>query len=106
MSIELQGYAQTLHIMGLVHRALGNDDKALICFQETIRRRYSLLGKDHPHLASTYYQTSLLYYDRAEYELAFDYIQKSLDIQLIKLPHCHSEPKLSIELLFKIKQNL
>ena len=105
MPIELQGYAQTLHIMGLVYRALGDDNEALIAFQEAARRRYSLLGKEHPHLALTYYQLGLLHSDRAEYELALAYVEKSLNIQLIKLPHCHSETKLSRELLRRIHQN-
>ncbi|CAF4009678.1 unnamed protein product [Rotaria sp. Silwood1] len=90
MPIDHQEYAQTLHVMGLVYRALGDDNKALISFQEALRKRYLLLGKDHPYLASTYYQLSLIHNDRAEYELALDYIQKSLNIQLIKFPHSHS----------------
>ena len=102
MPVELQGCAQTLHIMGLVYRALGHDDEALFSFEEALKRRYSLLGKDHPHLASTYYQLSLLHYDRGEYELAFDYVQKALNIQLVELPYYHSEPRLSKELLLRI----
>ncbi|CAF1238134.1 unnamed protein product [Rotaria sp. Silwood1] len=90
--------------MGLVYRALDNDKEALICFQEALRKRHSLLGKDHPYLASTYYQLSLIHSDRAEYEFALDYVQKSLNIQLIKLPHSHSELKLSRELLRRLQQ--
>lgn len=101
---ELQGYAQTLHIMGLVYRALNRDDEALSSFEQALGKRYSLLGKDHPHLASTYYQLSLLHYDRGDYDRAFDYIQKALNIQLVKLPRYHSEPRLSIELCSRIKR--
>ncbi|CAF3305515.1 unnamed protein product [Rotaria sp. Silwood2] len=104
MPTDHQGYAQTLHSMDVVYRALGNDKKAFICFQEALRKRHSLLAKDHPYLASTYYQLSLIYKDHAEYEIAFDYVKKSLNIQLIKLPQSHSELKLSKELLRRLQQ--
>ncbi|CAF1233772.1 unnamed protein product [Rotaria sordida] len=99
-----QGYGQTLHTMGLVYRAHGDDKKAFISFQEALSKRYLILGKDHPDLASTYYQLSLMHNDRAECELALDYVQKSLNIQLIKLPHSHSELKQSRELLQRLQQ--
>ncbi|CAF4799667.1 unnamed protein product [Rotaria sp. Silwood1] len=105
MPVDHQGYAQTLHSMGLVYHGFGDDTKALICFQEALRQRHSLLGKDHPYLASTYYQLSLIHNNRAEYEIALDYVQKSLNIQLIKLPHSHSELKLSKELLRHLQQH-
>ncbi|CAF3696222.1 unnamed protein product [Rotaria sp. Silwood1] len=105
MPVDHQGYAQTLHTMGLAYRALGNETKALISFQEALRMRYSLLGKNHPLLASTYYQLSLIHNDHAEYEIALDYVQKSLNIQSIKLPHYHSELKLSKELFQRLQQH-
>ncbi|CAF1134619.1 unnamed protein product [Rotaria sp. Silwood1] len=105
MPVDHQGYAETLHSMGLVYHGIGDDKKALICFQEALRQRHSLLGKDHPYLASTYYQLSLIHNDRVEYEIALDYVQKSLNIQLIKLPHSHSQLKLSKELLRRLQQH-
>ncbi|CAM4820701.1 unnamed protein product [Rotaria magnacalcarata] len=104
MPVDHVDYGQTLHIMGLVYRILNDDDKALLSFQRALLQRYSLLGKDHPYLASTYYQLSLIYNDRGKYELALDYVQKCLNIQLIKLQHNHSEIKLSRELLRRIQQ--
>ncbi|CAF0905405.1 unnamed protein product [Rotaria sordida] len=105
MLVDHQGYAQTLHTMGLVHRALGDDKKALIYLQQALQKQYSLLVKDHPYLASTYYQLSLIHNDRGESETALDYIQKALSIQLMKLPHHHSELKLSRELFRRLEQS-
>ncbi|CAF5128094.1 unnamed protein product, partial [Rotaria sp. Silwood1] len=43
MPVDHQGYAQTLHSMGLAYHGIGDDKKALICFQEALRQRHSLL---------------------------------------------------------------
>ncbi|CAF4348453.1 unnamed protein product, partial [Rotaria sordida] len=75
MPVDHQEYAKTLHTIGLVYRALSDDKTALIYFQEALRIRYSSLGKSHPLLASTCYQLSLIHHDRAEYEIALDYVQ-------------------------------
>ncbi|CAF1207135.1 unnamed protein product [Rotaria sp. Silwood1] len=105
MPVNHQEYTKTLHSIGLVYRCLNDDKRALICFQEALRKRHSLLGKDHPNLASTYYQLSLIHKDRADYEIALDYVKKSLNIQLIKLPQFHSELKQSQELLRCLQQH-
>ncbi|CAF1539872.1 unnamed protein product [Adineta ricciae] len=103
MPVNHQGYGQTLHITGLVHRALGDDSKALIAFEDAVKKQHSFLSVDHPRLASTYYQLSLLHADHNHNELALDCIQKALKIQLIKLPPSHSQLRLSKELLQRLR---
>jgi tetratricopeptide (TPR) repeat protein len=87
-----------------VHRALGDNEKAYNYFKEALRKRHSLLAKDHPDVASTSYQLSLLREDRGEYDLALEFAKSSLRIQSIKLPHYHSELKLSSELVNRLQQ--
>jgi tetratricopeptide (TPR) repeat protein len=84
MPVDHQGYGETLHLIGLVHCALGNDHNAQFAFIDAAQKQRSLLDKDHPRLTSTYYQLSLLHTDHAHYQLARQYIEKALDIQRIK----------------------
>jgi tetratricopeptide (TPR) repeat protein len=103
MTIEHKDHAQTLHISGMVYCALGDNEKAYSYFKEALYKRESLHVKDHPSVASTCYQLSLIHEVRGEYELALQYAKRSLRIQSIKLPHYHSELKQSIELVERLQ---
>ena len=104
MPIDHQGHGETFHILGLVYRSLGDNEKAYEHFIEALRKRDSLLAKDHPNAASTCYQLSLIHEDRGKYKLALEYAKRSLHIRLIKLPYYHSELKQSSELVERLQQ--
>jgi tetratricopeptide (TPR) repeat protein len=103
MPIDHQAHGETFHILGLVYRSLGNNEKAYEHFIKALRKRDSL-SKDHPNVASTCYQLSLIHEDRGEYKLALEYAKRSLYIQSIKLPYYHSELKQSSELVERLQQ--
>jgi hypothetical protein len=66
----------------------------------------SLLSKDHPFVARTSYQISLLYAEQNDqHSIALDYAQRALNIRRIKLPPDHNELKESIDLVQRLLKN-
>jgi tetratricopeptide (TPR) repeat protein len=102
--INHHGHAQTIHIKGLIYLALSDDKQAYRCFEEALRKREWLLPKDHPDIACTCYELSLIHESLHEYECALDYANKSLQIRSIKLPHYHSDLKRSVELVERLQR--
>jgi tetratricopeptide (TPR) repeat protein len=96
------GFAQVIHTRGLVHQALGNSERAFDCWKEALSMRESWLDKDHPAVARTCYQLALLYEERSEYTLAFEYAERALRIQQVKLPKTHQERKWSQKLVERL----
>jgi tetratricopeptide (TPR) repeat protein len=102
MPADHPGHAQTYHNLGLVHRAMGNNNEALIAYKEALRMREALLAPNHPYVARTFYQIGLLYEDCEDYHSAFEYARKALVIQELKLPSKHHELDLTNELVRRL----
>jgi tetratricopeptide (TPR) repeat protein len=102
MPLDHPGHAQAYHNLGLVHRAMGNSDDALLAYKEALRMRETSLAPNHPYVARTCYQIGLLFEDREDYSLALDYARKALSIQELKLPSNHSELSLTNELVQRL----
>lgn len=100
----VHGHAQTSHLLGLIYRTLGNNQKALMCFQEAFRKRRLLLCRYHPCLESTYYHLSRIHNHLVDYDIAINNVTKVLDIQSIKFPHYHSDWKLTKALLQRLRR--
>jgi tetratricopeptide (TPR) repeat protein len=96
--------AQTLHITGLVQHSLNNREESIRYFKQSLQMRESFHAIDHPYLARTYYELSVLYLEINDYSTALDYAQKSLRIRKAKLPHNHKEFKQSVELVERLSQ--
>jgi hypothetical protein len=105
MPADHPGQAQTLHTMGLVQRALGNREQALDCLKGALRMRESLLADDHPCVAHTCYELSVLYAERDdEKTIALDYARRALRIRKAKLSPNNDDLKQSIELVEQLSQ--
>lgn len=105
MPTDHLGYAQALHTMGLVQYSLGNWKQALNDYKEALRMRESLLADDHPYVARTCYELSILYAKHInDYNSALDYARRALKIRKTKLPPNHNEVKKSIELVEYLMQ--
>jgi tetratricopeptide (TPR) repeat protein len=102
MPVDHPGHAQAYHNLGLVHRAMGNNDDALLAYKEALRMRETSLAPNHPYVARTCYQIGLLFEDREEYDLALEFAKKALSIQELKLPSDHSERSLTNELVQRL----
>lgn len=106
MPTDHLGYAQALHFMGLVQYSLGNWKEALNNYKEALRMRQSLLADDHPYVARTLYQLSLVYANHLNnFNVALDYARQALRIRTVKLPPNHNELKESIALVEYLMQN-
>jgi tetratricopeptide (TPR) repeat protein len=105
MPTDHLGYAQALHTMGLVQYSFGNWKQALNDYKEALRMRESLLADDHPYVARTCYELSILYDKHInDYNMALDYAKRALRIRKAKLPRNHNELKKSIELVEYLMQ--
>lgn len=102
MPIDHPGHAQVFHNLGLVHRAMGNIDDALIAYKEALRMRESLLAPNHPYVARTCYQIALLLEDGKNYQSALEYGKRALHIQELKLPSNNRELNLTNELVQRL----
>ena len=105
MPTDHLGYAQALHTMGLVRYSLGNWTQALNDYKEALRMRESLLADDHPYVARTCYELSILYDKHVnDNNTALDYAKRALRIRKAKLPRNHNELKNSIDLVEYLMQ--
>ncbi|CAF1061237.1 unnamed protein product, partial [Adineta ricciae] len=102
MPTDHPGHAQTYHNLGLVQRAMGMVNEALVSFKEALRMREVLLAPTHPYVARTCYQIGLLFEECKDYPLAYEFASKALRIQQLKLPSDHSELILSNELVERL----
>jgi tetratricopeptide (TPR) repeat protein len=83
--------------MGEYSKALSSHEKALEIYQKT-------LPANHPHLATSYNNTGLVYYNMGEYSRALSYYERALDILQRSLPPNHphlKRVKESIEIVKK-----
>ncbi|CAF4348858.1 unnamed protein product [Rotaria sp. Silwood2] len=102
MPADHPGHAQTYHNLGLVHRAMGNNDEALVSYREALRMREALLAPNHPYVARTCFQIGLLFEEQKDYNAALEYGKKALIIQEVKLPSNNQELGLSRELVGRL----
>jgi len=102
MPVDHPGHAQTYHNLGLVQRAMGNNDEALVAYKEALRMREASLAPNHPYVARTCYQMVLLFEERENYTSALEYARKALAIQELKLPSNNHELGLSSELVRRL----
>jgi len=98
--------AQTLHLKGLLHHALGNQIQALNDYQQALKLREEMLGNNHPYIARTCYRLGLLREQRGEYSLALEETKRALNIQQGKYSDDHGEVKLTRDLLTRIQKHL
>ncbi len=99
------GHAEALHNMGLVQYTLGHYKQSVDYLQKALRMRELSLANDHPFLARTCYQLSVVLaeLDHQQTE-ALKYAARALSIRKKNLPRNHVELQQSINLVNRFSQ--
>jgi Tfp pilus assembly protein PilF len=75
----------------LFQKIIINYDKALEYYSKSLEIQISLLPQNHPDIANSYNNISLIYYNKGENDKALEYQSKSLEIQILSLPPNHPD---------------
>ena len=74
--------ALCLHNIGLVYANQGDYPKSLEYYEKSLAIRLSILGENHPDVATSYNKIGLVYANQGDYPKALEYHEKSLAIRL------------------------
>ncbi|CAM4847595.1 unnamed protein product [Rotaria magnacalcarata] len=99
---KFSGITFTMHTIGLVKYAMGQQEEAINFLKEALELRRKLFADDHPSVAQACYSLAVIYMNKDEKQVAFDYAQKAITIYQAKLPKDHADLKKSIELVERI----
>ena len=77
--------AGIIHNMGILHKHLGEHQKAKEYYERALSIQLKKLGRDHVDVACTYHNMGSLHHDLGEHQQAKEYYEGALSIQLNKL---------------------
>ena len=77
--------AGIIHNMGILHKHLGEHQKAKEYYERALSIQLKKLGRDHVDVACTYHNMGSLHHDLGEHQQAKEYYERALSIQLNKL---------------------
>jgi tetratricopeptide (TPR) repeat protein len=85
-NVQCFGYglavASTFNNIGLVHRQLGNFQKALEYHEKSLEIKILFLGVHHPSVADTFYNFGVVARNLENFQKALEYYYKALEINL------------------------
>ena len=70
-----------LNNIAILHYTQGDYEKALEYNNKALPIRQSVLGENHPDVASSYNNLGLIYFKQENYKKALEYFQKALNIR-------------------------
>jgi len=74
--------ADVYHNIGVLFKAKGDYDNALVELRKALEIRLKVLGPDHPDIASSYNHIGAVYDEKGDYENALVELRKCLEIEL------------------------
>ena len=86
---DVEQFARIYHNMGLLHRQLGDYQRAKEYSERALSIQLNKLGPDHVVVARTYHNMGLLHSDLGDYHQAKEYYERALSIRLNKLGPDH-----------------
>ena len=86
---DVEQFARIYHNMGLLHRQLGDYQRAKEYSERALSIQLNKLVPDHVDVARTYHNMGTLHRDLGDHHLAKEYYERALSIQLNKLGPDH-----------------
>lgn len=106
--IPLYARFQGFHPSGvaLMSKAMGNMDKAIVLYEQSLGIKRALLGPDHPDTASQLYTLAMMNKMDGRLEGALQLFEQELEVCIKRFGLEHVETKESIENLEALRQEI